>query len=251
MGEDYIAKDDEGFDGFQNNFITVLITNAIAWNIPPAAVTALVAYQTTWTAAFAVGGKAERAHRTSVQTKAKTDARKAYEKSKPPQPLGLRAFIAEWITYNSLVSNEQRIALGVPIHKTTKTKHTEATDNTVVFTTIGIGGGVVKSICHSSGLPTSNPTSKTVKTGKATNRAKKEAGYNILKAWMIIKPGVALPVTPDDAGMTKTLFTKARFKQSLGTANIGSLLCEFMQWNIPEHPELSGPWSKMQVTVIN
>jgi hypothetical protein len=71
-----------------------------------------------------------------------------------------------------------------------------------------------------------------------------------MKSWKIIAKGAALPATPNDAGMTKTLFTKAKIIQQVGTENEGMILCEFLQWYIPKHPELAGPWSDLQTTII-
>lgn len=247
---DFIPKDDEGFDDFQKNFISVLTPNATAWSIPTIQVTNLTTYQTAWNNAYAVGGKGERTTRNSVQVKAKTDARKAYENSKAPLPLGLRAFIAAWIINNPLVDNAKHIAMHVPVHKTTRTMHSVATKNTVAFRSTSIGGGAVQTDCHSSGSSALNPTAKTAKAGKKTSRAKKEEGYEIMKSWKLINRGDAFPKTPNDAGMTKTLFTKARIVQQFGTENEGMILCEFLQWFIPKHPDLAGPWSNLQTTII-
>jgi hypothetical protein len=247
---DYIPKDDESFDDFQKNLVSQVTPIATASGIPAAQVTGLTAYQTAWTNAYAVGGKGEKTTRNSVQIKAKTEARKAYENSKAPQPLGLRAFIAAWVINNPLISNAQHVAMRIPVHKTNKTRHNVATKNTVVFKSTSLGGGVIQTDCHSSGSATLNPLAKTAKAGKKTNRDKKEEGYEIMKSWKIINSGDALPVTANDAGMTKTLFTKAKIIQQLGPENEGKKLCEFLQWYIPKHPELASPWSNMQTTII-
>jgi len=247
---DFIPSDDESFDDFQKNLMSVLNPNATTWGIPAAQVTGLVTYQTTWTNAYAVGGKGEKTTRNSVQIKAKTTARKAYENNKAPMALGLRAFIAAWVINNPLISDSFRIAMRLPIHKSGKTRHNVATKNTVVFKSTSLGSGAIQTDCHSSGSSTLNPLAKTAKAGKKTSRAKKEEGYEIMKSWKIINQGDAFPVTANDAGMTKTLFTKAKIIQQLGPENKGKILCEFMQWYIPKHPELASPWSNLQTTII-
>jgi hypothetical protein len=172
----YIPNSDESFDGFQKTFMTVIIAIATAAGIPASAITALQTYQTAWANAFAVGGKAQKATRTSVQTKAKTEARKAYQSNNSPQPLGLRAFIAAWVRFNPLITVAQHTSLGVPVQSTSRTKHTVATKNLVVFKSRGLGGGVVQTDCHSSGTNILNPIAQTAKAGKKGGRDKKEPG---------------------------------------------------------------------------
>jgi hypothetical protein len=247
---DYIPKSDDGFDGFQRNFMTLIAAIASAAGIPASAINVLLSYQTEWENAFAVGGQAQKSTRNSVQTRTKTEARKAYQSTYAPQPMGLRAFIAAWVKYNPLISDAQRISLGVPVPSRKKTQHTVATKNQVVFKSKGLEGGVVQTDCYSSGSNALNPVAVTAKMGKRTGRDRKEAGYDILKSWKIIPQSAALPATANDAGMVKTLFTKAKIIKQLGAENKGMILCEFLQWYIPEHPELAGPWSEIQTCII-
>jgi hypothetical protein len=246
----YIPQNEEGFNGFQRNFMNQLTPIAAAAGIPASQVNDLIDYQTAWTNAYAAGGKAAKSSRDSAEVKTKYEAWHDYEYSKSPLPLGLRAFIAAWVVCNPLISDEQRVAMRVPIHKKKKTNHTTATQNTVVFKSRGLGGGVIQTICSSSGSPALNPMATNSNAERKIYRPKKEEGYDIQKSWKIINKGDALPASANDAGMNKTVFTKANFIQQLGQQNEGMLLCEFMQWFNPRHPELAGPWSNLQTTII-
>lgn len=113
--EGYIPRSDADFDGWQNNFILVLVANATLWAILAAEVTAIKAFQTTWIAALAAGNKGLKSVRTSQQTSAKNVARKSYEKA-------LRMFVKRWIIANPAVTEAQRIALRVTVSDSTRTK---------------------------------------------------------------------------------------------------------------------------------
>ena len=87
---DPIPVTDEGFDGFQTNFMTVLTPIATSLGIPDGKMTDLTALQEKWKNAYAIGGKSHKTTREMPDTKKKTDAREAYENGKAPNPMGLR-----------------------------------------------------------------------------------------------------------------------------------------------------------------
>lgn len=245
---DYIPHDEAGFNSFESTFMDKMVPNAPAWNIPASAVTALESYQTVWHNAWEEGGYIVKKSRTSTQVMAKDNARKAYEYSKLPQPLGLRAFISAYITNNPLVSNNQRLEMGLPVHKKKRTTHRVATKNIVVFDSQNIGSGVVITKCYNYGLNSLNPYGK---GEKRTARPCKEKGYNIRISYVIIDKGDTLPKGPNDKMMRKEIFTKARIVRHFGTDNQGRILCEYAQWYNITHPELAGPWSALKKIFIS
>jgi hypothetical protein len=155
---------------------------------------------------------------------------------------------------NSALTANDRSALLWPVNKTTRTTHLVATKNLVSFKSVGLGGGDVQTKCYPSGGAINNPTASTTitaRSSKHTGRAHKEKGYEIRRSYILIKLGAAQPTDANAAGMTMEVITKANSVKHYGTANEGMLLCEFLQWYNPKHPELAGPWSSMQTTLIS
>ena len=114
MNTNYIPRQDADFDSFQKNLINVLIPNYTTWGITAADETNLITLQTAWAAAYATGGKNMLETRTSQNVKAKTDARKVYEAA-------IRLFVKRWIKVNPLISDAERVSMGVTVNKTTLT----------------------------------------------------------------------------------------------------------------------------------
>jgi hypothetical protein len=119
MNKKNIPGADDAFDVWQRNLMKKMVAGATAWLIPAATVTALQALQTAWTTAYAVAKSPDT--RTSVAVGVKQRARKAYEAA-------LRSLIRSYLTYNPLVSDDDRISLDIPVHKTTRTPIPPPTD---------------------------------------------------------------------------------------------------------------------------
>ena len=122
LTKNFIPRPDGDFDDWQKNFVTISTSNATTWGVPTTEITALTTNQIQWIASYAVGGKGQKTLRTSQQTKAKTVARKTYEKN-------LRIFIRRWISVNPAVSDAQRVALRVTI-----ANNVRSTINKPIFT---------------------------------------------------------------------------------------------------------------------
>ena len=109
---DYIPSNDLEFNVFQGNLITNTQTNAIAWGILSTDIAAVVTLQTAFTTALAKANN--KLNRTAADVQAKDDARAAFEKA-------LRNFVAQWLSHNAKVPNNEKERMGVPIHSTTRT----------------------------------------------------------------------------------------------------------------------------------
>lgn len=109
---DYIPQSDADFNIWQSSLITLVQANATTWGILATDVTALVALQITWNAAF--GKAANKQNRTSADVQAKDDARAAYEK-------GLRKFVAQWLTNNSKIADSERERMNITVKSATHT----------------------------------------------------------------------------------------------------------------------------------
>jgi hypothetical protein len=109
---DYIPSSDGDFGQWEVTFMNVLTPNATEWGVPGAVITDLRGKQSAWQSTHAIAENP--ATRTSIAIEAKNEARAAYEKA-------LRSAYREYIMSSRSVTNEQRLALGVPIHKEDRT----------------------------------------------------------------------------------------------------------------------------------
>jgi hypothetical protein len=110
--QDYIPRNEEDFNEWQDNFMAVLATLLAMFGIPAAVFTTLQGFQSAWVSRYAVGR--EEADPTSAQRQAKRDARKAYV----PQ---IRQIVKQYIQFNPATTNDVRISLGLTVADTTKT----------------------------------------------------------------------------------------------------------------------------------
>ncbi|MDR1280747.1 MAG: hypothetical protein LBK99_07985 [Opitutaceae bacterium] len=109
----YIPRPDDKFDIWQKKLVSDFTENFARYGISQAALTALETIQTRWGAAWNVAQHPET--RSQVDVEAKNRNRKEYEKA-------LREMISEHITYNRTgVTDDDRVRMGLPVHKTTHT----------------------------------------------------------------------------------------------------------------------------------
>jgi len=62
--------------------------------------------------------------------------------------------------------------------------------------------------------------------------------------------GGTAPVSADDASLKKDMSTRAAFTLHTGPGNAAKSLYIFFRWYNSKHPDLAGPWSAIQTTVI-
>ena len=109
---DFVPSAEADFNVFQAGVVSDTQTNASAWGVLPADITALVAFQLIWTNAYAKASNKQ--NRTAADVQAKNDARANYEKA-------LRKFIAQWLSNNSKVPDAERQRMGLTIKSGTHT----------------------------------------------------------------------------------------------------------------------------------
>ncbi len=123
MKKDNLPAPDAVFDAFQGNFITVVTTNALAWNIVAAALAALVPLQAAWAAAYAVAKV--KANRSIANIGAKNTARASYKAA-------LRLFIKSNIYANTSLTDGDIIACGLRPYDRTRTPIPQPTVQPIV-----------------------------------------------------------------------------------------------------------------------
>jgi len=115
MAWDYIPHGQAVFFNWQDNYVSVLAADSVGWGIPPADLTALQDLQTIYVAAYHTGSKEQKLTRTSGHVQAFITAEKNYV-------AGIRKFNSQWITRNPLVTDAQKVDLGVTVRDTVPTR---------------------------------------------------------------------------------------------------------------------------------
>ena len=112
MRSDFVPRPDAQFDKWQKNLVVNLKDGASAWGIPSESLTGIETQQAEFESRYAaVENPATRTHAAVVM---KDESRKSFENL-------LRVTIKAHITYNPAVTDEDRVNMGLPIHKTTRT----------------------------------------------------------------------------------------------------------------------------------
>jgi hypothetical protein len=109
---DYIPTTDSKFLTWLLNVVAYLEQNISAWGLPESDVSELQNLASDFQEKLGVAENA--ATRTSVAVLAKNEARKAVEAK-------VRMLLKAYVTYNPAVSDEDRKAMDLPVHKTTRT----------------------------------------------------------------------------------------------------------------------------------
>ena len=112
MSTSFIPTGDAKFNDWQGNLFTKLQQNATKWGIPAARMAELEVLKTEFENRHAIAE--DPATRTRAAIVMKNEARKAYEAA-------IRSLLKGYVTYNPAVTDEDRINMGLPIHKTSRT----------------------------------------------------------------------------------------------------------------------------------
>jgi len=118
------------------------------------------------------------------------------------------------------------------LQKTTKSVSSTPISEPVTVTIQTLGGGSLTIKCYST-------------TGQ---RASIYDGADSVQYLYLV--GDTAPVSAEAAGLTKELSTKASFTLALGSGSSAKNLYIFFRWYNTKHPELAGPWSSLQTTLI-
>ena len=116
--------------------------------------------------------------------------------------------------------------------KLTRSVSTTAISEPVTVTFQVLGGGTVSIKCYST-------------TGQ---RAAIYGDADCVQ--YLYQVGNTAPTEANEDSMKKDLCTKASFNLVLGSGNAGKNLYIYFRWFNTKHPELAGPWSSLQTTMI-
>jgi len=223
MKQDIIKKKDTDFDIQQDSIMKALTTNAVAWGIPNATIALLTASQTTWNAAWLAAK--DKGMRTPSDVQAKKNARTDYVAN-------LRPALQAYVQKNPLVTNADRVAMGVP--PLNKTRKRSAVPTTVPQVDLKIGNGNIIHIFFKQGVDEQGVGRR----GKPDGVSHAEVAINI---------GDPAPASADDC---LTHLHKGRSPYQLQTtpADVGKRLYVFARWVNPRHEP--GPWTTAPLTLV-
>jgi len=216
---DFIPSSDTEFNVWQGNLITLIDPNVTIWGITAADVTALKAKQTAWTAAFDKASNKQ--NRSTADVRAKDDAREVYQK-------GLRNFVAQWLAYNSKVTDSDRERMDITVKSITRTPVAVPATSPI--------GKIDFSIRQQHTLHFADSSSN----GKA-----KPEGVHGCEIWM--KTGGEAPKVDSDF-MYQGIDTKSPYIISFSVADIGKVVYYRMRW-INKRGQ-SGPWSSTVSAIV-
>jgi hypothetical protein len=219
-------RTDDNFFNWQGKLVNKVVTNAVAWNIPAAKVTALTTRRAEYEPLY------HKAQEKDERTKADVDrhrqARKLYEKE-------LQVFVNAHIRYNEDVPRDEKIAMGVPPRDLEPTPRGKISTFPIIGLK-GIGGGDIEVRCRV--------------TTDQTRFSMHSLADAVECKYIFVPTGEIPPEDPDSCPKTQTS-KKARFIISCGVKNAGQSLYGFFRWANLTNPQNSGPWTtKAQGTVI-
>ncbi|MBI3502950.1 MAG: hypothetical protein HY063_14255 [Bacteroidetes bacterium] len=223
--KDYLPNGDDIFNGYQLNFMTVLLANYGSWLINGSDVNALQVKQSAWASAYAAGGIGNKGTRTPAQVRAKTLARKDYEKA-------MREFVKRFISSNPLVSDPQKVALGVTVPKTHRTPAPVPNTTPNVDATQGNGNQVKVFF-------------KQQPDEKGVSRRGKPKGIALME--ILYKVGDTPPATVNDCNLS-AMASRSPLKLNFDASNCGKKVYGFCRWrNTRNQP---GEFTQLPLQVV-
>jgi hypothetical protein len=223
--KDYIPEGQEKFNNWQGSFMTNLHLLGGGWGLPPDEVDALDELQKTYITAYKKGNKMAKATRTTVDVAKLKTARDKYEAA-------IRHFVQAYLRFNNKVEDSHRMALGITVPDTIRTKR-DTPKTTPWVSTITQKGANVKVWAMQE--PGADGTS---------HRAKPKDVARIELAAFI---GPEPPIDPEDFSM-KTQHTRSPILLHLDQKYCGMpiiIYCRFIGFN-----NQPGSWSKGHKEVV-
>jgi hypothetical protein len=216
---DFIPKNDRSFLAWVQNFSSILPYHAADWNIPQEEINALHALTVNFETKLNLAETPDT--RTTVSIYAKKEARKETETK-------ARAIVKAYIAYNPAVSNDARLAMQVPVHKTTRTPVPPPTE----LTEYEVDTSIIRQLTvnfHASG---------------STKKAKPEGVHGAEIRWAILgAPPLSLDELTHSSFDTRTPFTLV-FDENQRGKTVYFCLC----WE--NTTGAKGPWSEIVNAII-
>jgi len=224
----FIPRKDGEFFSFQRVLVTKVQAKKADWDIPDSAVDVLANHRTVYEPLYSKAS--QKRSRTSTDVLAHRQERKAYEKD-------IRVFVNSHIRFNDLISNSERLSLGVPPRDTEPSPKPKI-DGIPFVGLEPMGGGWIKVTCKretDQDRPSMHNYADVI-----------ECRYTMVP----IQPGVRKPWPNLDDCKEVITSTKAHFIIQCGDKNAGQRFYGFFRWVNQTNPANSGLWSNALTVVI-
>jgi hypothetical protein len=218
MSKDFIPPKDGKFLEWVKNFLAYLILNAAIWRIEPESYKEIESLAIAYEAAYV---KLEDPNHGKADVLLKTKCRTALEKA-------IRPFIKEYIANNHLISDKDRIHLGVTVRDPNPTP-TPVSDKPPFIIIVLLSAGVI--LIKFGDIETG-------KRGKPLGQTGAELAYAILDN----KP-------EDWDELSHSIFsTRSPFRLSFKGTERGKILYFALRWQNTRGEK--GPWSEIMSVII-
>jgi hypothetical protein len=224
MNRDFVPRKDRDFLAWILYLLNFVLGLGLD-NIPPEEVEAVKKKVNAFEDALVIADNPDR--RTQAAVKAKNDARKVAEKAS-------REFISEHLTYNKQVTDANRLSMGLPVHKTSRTPVPVPTQ-LVDFLLKQVSGSRVEA--HFT------PYNE-VGEEKEKSEAKPYGVIAVELLWAILPE----PPKSYDELTHSALATRSPFDWQFDLKDAGRILYVCARW--VNTRAAKGPWSKIQSVVI-
>jgi hypothetical protein len=216
---DFIPTKDSDFHQWVSNFFTIIVQILTRLGIPQAALTAVDTLRLTWNSKYAIAEAPTT--RTKAAVREKNVARRSLEKA-------LRAFIKEYLTYNSKMTDGDRDNLRLPIHKTTRTPSPDPKTKPG----LRIDSSVIRQLIIF------------FRDEDSDSRAKPEGVHGVELRWAILD---AFPASID-ALIHSAFDTKSPFTLIFDESDRGKMVFFCLRWENTRG--VKGPWSEIVMAII-
>lgn len=225
MANDFMPREQQKFFGWQGTLVGKINDNKVPWNIPGPALTELLNEQSNYQAKYADGALPSKGVRTPQQTAAFNKAEKNYKTF-------LRNFLKQFITFSSLVSDDDRVAMDLPVRDTTPTRGKAPEAMPDIFVTPLKGARLKVSVRQ-------QPDKEGV-----SQRGKPDGVGRFEIAWKVGDP----PPNHGDDCAGRLISGKSPATITIDTDNIGKRITIFVRWISTNN--LPGPWCEPQDSVV-
>jgi len=223
---DYVPSGNEEFDTFQGILYGYIFAHrfgtAEPWGYGNTRLDVLTTKKTRWDAAWLVGkDENKRNHGDVIEM----------QESKEDHELDIRDFVAEFIKNNSLITNEQRGLMGIPIDDDTPSARPQIETSPLVKTK-PLGGARIDF---------------SARVDKDQTRPSMHPDADVVE--FVFKIGGTMPAKVEDCDKQK-LSTRAHFTIQMETGDITKKIFGFARWRNNVDIAKSGTWTELIIVTI-
>ncbi|MEW6026644.1 MAG: hypothetical protein AB1599_05060 [Planctomycetota bacterium] len=221
----YMPRKDQAFFSFQGNLNNTVVANAVAWGIPPAAVTAFTASRTAYEPIYTKSQ--DKGHRTQQDVSKHRAARKVYQKE-------IEVFVNTYLRFNPLVTDDEMAGMKIPRRDFEPSPHPPIDDIPLVGLRAQGGGDLEFRIrvTEDKTLPSMHPAA------------------NLIELRFVILEQGDIPPADENDFTKKEVSSRAKFTLALGLKSTGKKFWGIFRWVNTHKPRTAGHWTEPISVII-